>query len=229
MQAKSILILSTLLALCGCLSVSNKPSQLILNRASDNQVTSEYFDPNREYQGATPTIGDRWFISNVLLDIFGPSAHQVVRENVIWVPESFGGGCDLYEMSKIDYSNWEFLDSYCPNLSTGIALKQPAIKASSTVREGWLIRTCELLVKNPSAMTYAVQRVKQVTQDASANIAINANTISAAYHLFNPYRTPASEVVDKVLEFNNSNSSSIEEKMQILILTLCIDPTWQMY
>ena len=188
--------------------------------------------------GASPRLGDRFFVKAVLDQVFGPSAAPITAAQIQNLVSIFGGACD--PMGAMP-PNGQNSDIVCPNVDAQI-IGASFIPPPSTSRAGQTIKVCNVLSFNDSALQFAIRAAIQssdLTYLGAAPVPTQAQ-IQAAYHLFNPGSPdlPASGV-DSLSALANAtvdasyprcaaqNRNCQLDPWRYVILALCGDPEWQ--
>lgn len=166
--------------------------------------------------------GDRFYIASVLNEVFGANynAGNRVYDNVVKNQGVFGGGCDLYEKSfkGATSGTLEFPWQNCFDSNWN----SDQILQSTTLREGWRVRTCELIIKdNPTAVTYAFNKANVDSSGAPSKDGLNS-----LYKLFYPLDEIPDSVANIMLSWEGEISDN-EEFWEASLLTFCISPEWQ--
>ncbi len=149
------------------------------------------------------------YVAGLLNDVFGPQAQNITGRFINGNYAQFGGGCDKYGSTD------------CPaNLSQG-----GVIPSALTTRSSILIRTCDLIMQDDYAVTYAASKVGTI------GVLPDRVAVQAAYDLFYPGRTlESAAAVDSLgAVVNQATALSMPplEGWRFLFLTLCMSPDWQ--
>jgi hypothetical protein len=168
----------------------------------------------------TLRIGDRFYVKSVYQNAFGPSydSSNFVFGRIISKQDIFGGACDLYESSR-NVQEIEFQDLRC--FSDTWSTDQ--VLPSNALREGFRIQVCEKIVTSQVAsrsFAFAEAGVDPVNDDLSAD------KVAAIFALFHPARqVPESAYL--TFEESKDSFSSKSQLWNTVLMTACLDPTWQ--
>lgn len=164
--------------------------------------------------------GDRFYIASVLKRVFGSSYdnNSYIRTNIIVNQGVFGGGCDKYENSTKGENSTtaEFLWNVCydSNWNTDQILE------SSTLKEGWIVRTCELIIKNNStAVTHALNQAK-----VGSDIEVDYDGLNRLYQLFYITDDLPNSAYNTLIKYKDDFSRS--EFYTNSLLTFCVSSAW---
>lgn len=188
--------------------------------ASEKKNTEE--EVISEVSNLEVRLGDRYYIANVFKDVFGPSFNNSshVYTNVISKQGVFGGGCDLYERSLrgVNTTSVENAWHQCfdTNWNTDQSLK------STTLREGWRVRACELIISsNGTAVNHAFSKA-QVDRNDDAY----AEGLNKLYQLFYPLEDLPKSTQTEMLNWAEQINDT-QEFWESSLLAFCITPGWQ--
>ena len=189
-------------------------------------------------------IADRFYLTNVLIDIFGPLAEPIAHKNVLSKHEVFGGPCDVYEnsMNRIggrwiwhSQANRCFGDSYS---ATTIArsdnnyanTQTSTTKPSNTVRSGWKIAACESILNLAESRKFAIEKFyHRIGQEVDGNNPPHPNTqsIFSAYQLFYPEQPLNGATRISLQALANGVSEPNDVKWKWILLALCMSNGWE--
>ena len=178
-------------------------------------------------------FGDRYYIENVILEIFGPSVRSSygdqIYELVFKQQGTFGGACDYY---AINYEEWSNSSGYRnPNKRNGCFQTDRSnspIAKSNTVRAGYIIKLCEHIVdRNKAARDFAYNRAGiNPSEDELSN-----QKVYDLYKLFYPIGRMPAGMKDVISEVNNTTelktSGEKVEDWNSMLLAFCVSPGWQ--
>jgi hypothetical protein len=169
------------------------------------------------------TLGDREYIDSVLKEIFTPTGQEhdldaILKAEIRASIGVFGGTCNVY--SSAGLSDCSAQDkSQLSTVDVGAAARQP----SSAAREARRIRACEQIVDLPSAMQAAVAKIPSASLDTPPS----APQIAAAFDLFYPGQNLPSDTQDALAALVEGELATPGASWQLLMLTLCQSPGWQ--
>ena len=150
--------------------------------------------------------------------LFPTSVEYILKHRSFW-----GGPCDIYEMSENDQGNLERPEQRCHMV--GSDWNNPFYSSSSIVREGYRIKSCEEILDNKSAIEFALNNVGLVISDP-----VDFKNVSELYKYFYPLRklntTSNKEAIDSLVAIN-TDLNDLEKGWQMILITLCYDPAWQ--
>jgi hypothetical protein len=175
-------------------------------------------------------VAGREYAAGALIDIFGDGpagsvANELVRRKV----GEFAGPCDVYSTrsSPIDvFYGW---DSNGECLGESSYSQQPLIGAMNASRQAYLIRACDRILQQDSAVLNAAALAQGLTSVASVSQPSAANA-EAVYQMFFVGRTPPAEVVQGLLAVASTAQSKglpAIEAWRFMLLTTCVAPDWQ--
>jgi hypothetical protein len=215
--------LFVLLFLVGCLPNAKKKS--VLEFLERSPASSPSTIANLEQSGLNVRMGDRYYASSLLLDVFGPDANEVIKNNIMTKMDNFGGGCDQYDKSATGVCSAD--DCSIVNC-TGAEVIHNQIGVSSVIRQGWTRKACEEISNKDSAILYAIQRITGLNNLTIQNTPVPSNqNLIKAYTLFYRSVAPNSAVTTSLVAISNSETTNHFEKWRYVLLSLCTTPEWQ--
>lgn len=180
----------------------------------------------------SPQMADRFYISNVLIDIFGEQVdqyglinHRIVRNQAI-----FGGPCDKYERvynenTRSDGSKFftsQNVDSEC---RAGVEWTTKHHLNSTSLRQGWMIRTCEdIFAHQPQAIQYALGNLGILTNSVYTKDR-SYEHVQSIYQAFHGVKSLHREVYETLLVHGKDLSD--KDFWEGTLMTFCISPEWQ--
>lgn len=217
---KTTLLAIFLLFVSGCLPMSYKDlkkGDLVIetNRKPGSISDSE------EIVSAEIRLGDRFYIESVFKSVFGPSydSSSIVTTNIVNQQSVFGGPCDFYERSLLPNSRTlEKPRSNCfdSNWNTEMVI------GSTSLREGWRVRSCELVVKNnPTAVQYVFNRASI----DSNNDSLSYEKVNLLYKMFYPVEDLPEAVFQEIYAYDESIERT--ELWKSVLIAFCVSPEWQ--
>jgi hypothetical protein len=189
---------------------------------------SSYFD--NLYNDDTPAkkvvknlrLGDRFYIESVLIDVFGNSLRPVTQKYIINSAGALSGPCDNYEQVRIGDEADSFADPHSACPGGKLATTIPTIGSSSLLRQGHITKTCEEALRNKVAFDYVLNKIFVDSPISEPD----SESLQRAFSLFNPELVLNSKIKGKLLRIDHSNKNN-RERWASIILTLCLDPGWQ--
>lgn len=210
-------LLSLLIVLISC-----SPSEYVEETSSalEFEDNSRRIASKEDFSFAHRVVrsGDRVFIANKLLNIFGTSqlASSYIFDNIVSQQGVFGGGCDLYDRTyqgKDSLLNaWEGCFSAQEN--------SPQIVSSNTLKEGYRIRACELLIThNEVSFDHAMTKAQVINADH-----ITVDGLNRVYQLFYPTQALPDETAK--IFFDYQEEFSTRELYRYSMLSFCLSEGW---
>ena len=189
-------------------------------------------------------MGDRQYVTNVLLDVFGPAAKSVVHGSILSKPGVFGGPCDLYENAMIEKTRgwiWASQENRCfDNFYSPVTVDQaednyantqvPTSKQSNTIRAGWKIAACEKIVEIADARNFAIEKLfRQIGVNVSGSTPPGpaSDSITSAFHLFYPEQPLSGAALSSLQAVSSGIGDSNNIKWKWILLPLCISAGWE--
>ena len=225
---------------CSCIPGGQEKSELLfqnLAQSSDPGVSQQ------ESSGAPLRLGDRFYVANVLAEVFGPTSTPIIFNNIIPNMNEFGGPCNIQEGSMATFDKIEDpkfigrdyegsigqrLDYYYLGPKEFPSLKcftknynVSTFLSSSTMREGWRIRTCNEILHLDANVDFAAGKIDGITGQPPSN-----DQLKKLYQLFYPEEKPTEQVITGLQEVSSLSGGNLE-KWRHVLLTLCMSPGWQ--
>lgn len=169
-------------------------------------------------------IGDRHFIYNVMIEIFGPGATSTLQSNILQLPGLFAGGCSIYESeTKVSESQAvEFPNLRCyPNFRDTLPQEAKSIAAANTAREGMRMKSCDALVENNTTFNYAMGQA-----GVNTNATLSNANLQSVYRLFYPMDNLDGDLLNAYRLIDNYTIGA-QEKWKRVLYSSCISPDWQ--
>lgn len=169
-------------------------------------------------------LADRFLVTSILTDIFGPKTPELTREDIFNKPHVFGGACDLYEQIRIEKSDNKAADpeTVCPGGRGAFSAK--LLGTANLLRPAHVTRVCRKLVDDQETLKFALNKIFE-----SEPISKPDNVkIEKAYNLFNPEQKPATEIINALKEVGKTIRANHTKEWSLIIYTLCVDPAWQL-
>lgn len=223
------LTLISLLFFSSCVPTGDKST---LVQFKDNNNTSlnnrsVASTSNLEQEGLVVRMNDRYYVSSLLLDVFGATANSIVNNYIKYRLDVFGGGCDQYE--KNTDVNGTCISEECNLIScSGANIIHNQIGTSSAIRQGWLIRACEEITNADNAVLFTVRNIHDKQTLSKTTVpAPTADTLKMSYELF--YRTGVANnsVISALTNIAATETTNNFEKWRYVLLSLCTTPEWQ--
>ncbi len=164
---------------------------------------------------ARPKMGDRFYVSSVFLQIFGPEAAPVVIPMIRNNMAAFGAPCD--QIGRPETNN-------CAGRLSFSQLSM--VPVSMATREGYRIRTCESLIFNDALLKFAVGQL----EGASVLDPPSAGATDKVYEQFYPGQQPTTGVHDALMDVvrKASEGKASLDGWRFLYMTVCSSPDWQL-
>ncbi len=168
-------------------------------------------------------LADRVLIHSILIEIFGKSEQQLLREQVLYQNQAFGGPCDVYEQVRILGKTNGVLDpdTFCANGRQDFSTQ--VIAKPNMHRYGYTAFVCNHLTQSKVAMHFALSKLFS----KNAIKAPNPNNLLKAYRLFNPEKNVDSKGLLASFKSADWDQKSIFDQWTEIFLVLCDDPSWQ--
>lgn len=166
-------------------------------------------------------LADRILVHSILVEIFGKSEQQLLREHVLYQNQAFGGPCDVYEQVRVANANNGVADAetICAKGRKDFAAQ--VIAKPNMLRYGHTAYVCKQLTLSEVAMKFALDKIFTESKVQAPN----KETVKKAYNLFNPERDI--DVNALLLRFEFSNEKSALDQWSEVFFVLCNDPSWQ--
>lgn len=191
----------------------------ILNK--DPTPPSEHYLARRSSDSKSRTR-DRLLLSSTLMGIFGndPSVASATQNLITKSTPYFGRPCDT--AAPLAGSQ----DKGCP---PGQYTQTPSYMPPSGASESLRIRACELISAQDVNIQFALD---QISGSAGSLPEINATTLQAAYELFHLGIELPEGAEDALQDLANQTAAEKTagklEPWRMVLLTLCLDPSWLM-
>lgn len=189
----------------------------------DHNVTDKRVEKGTTYE---PVLADRYYIDQLLLDVFGPTARTADGGGAAANAVIHGGPCSLYENHSIYSSSSAkyVIASTMENCggSSGSLLVAEINPKASVTRQALLARTCTDLTANTTTFNFAMKRISEVATSDSVE-----DQVRGLYRLF--YRTqpdPHQGLVDSLVIMLPATSPSLDD-WRAVIYTVCMSSYWQ--
>jgi hypothetical protein len=176
-------------------------------------------------------------LDSTLTGIFGPTAAPITGNLILKSPDFFGRPCDTAEPSAQG-------DPACQvNINTSIgrthipgSVNTPSTLPASITSEILRIRACEEVIAKDEAVTYAARLAESVgdSESISAELPVpDEPRIAGAFELFHPGKVAPAEVISALKNLGDASSAATPdlpalEGWRLILLTLCLDPSWQL-
>lgn len=219
-----ILLLLSLVLFSSCISNNSKKTGLLFH-VNISTPTSDAV-ANLEQGGLVIRMSDRYYVSSLLSDVFGPSSNTEINYLVKIKMDSFGGGCDQYDMNQ--NVSGACLNDDCNNVvCSGAQVINNQIGVSSVIRRGWLIRVCESISNDDYAILYAVQNIHSQPTLTKSNVpAPTKNTLEKSYGLFYRSSAPDKAILSALTDISKEETNNFE-KWRYVLLSICTTAEWQ--
>lgn len=177
-------------------------------------------------------IGDREFIQNVFIDVFGPSADSIVKQFINNNGMALNGGCSQYEATYADNSTAGATSLIIDDIKSSCdysVFNLPIVGIENSIREGLRIQACEKVVNDPTALVYLIDNVT-----GTSNVLATLNTIPTDLHItkiynrFYPEKLIKPEVLESLRNISQSTTlTTAKDKFKLVALTVCMSADWQ--
>ncbi len=170
-----------------------------------------------------PRLGDRVYIYNKLISIYGKSGKEFLEQNLLRQGSALGGPCDVYEQVRVGPGPNDFKDLSveCPNGKSGSRL--PTVPRDSVVREGVIYLVCKYLSDKNEAMSFAVEKLLK----KNLGISPDSADVVSFHKKFNPASILPEQDAQNILKKISSFNLSPENQWRALSIALCMDLKWQ--
>lgn len=163
-------------------------------------------------------LGDRFFLSDYLINVFGESISQNVYEIIVKNELTFGGPCDFYEAVKTGIN--EYADPYSICFNGKMSEVVSVVPRSTIMRQAYIKKICAQIVSNEKAMRLFTDEIQ------SKKGLIDSQSVKKAFRIMNPYKRIGEGAVKKI-DVALSAFKSEQTKAVILAFSLCFNPLWQ--
>lgn len=165
------------------------------------------------------TFADRYYISSVLIDAFGPEAKPIIISNIMKNGNIFGGPCDIYEQIKMGPKN--YLNDVMTRCYKGKhEFNFPMHAKPSLLREALMNKTCSELVENSETFKF-------IRNKLNGMINLDKNLMYQIGLIFDPNDIPNEKIINYHLE-KIKNFYWERTKQKYLIYQVCTYPQWQL-
>lgn len=175
-------------------------------------------DTNQAYETLKkPDLAGRWYLFNLFGSIYNqatsnktPNNEEILRSSILNNVNVFGSACDPNEVivKGVDYNETitngiSNPDSKCDNRD----FWDPMRRDTSILRNGWKISMCGQLNQgfsydnNPLDLLHTLYFEDEAKK--AVEVSIDDKSIKIAYHLFNRFHSPPSEVSTALKKINN--------------------------
>lgn len=156
---------------------------------------------------ANPRLGNRYFVANVLIDIFGPASREIINEEILSKPMIFGGACSIMTSTDRMSDDW---GEACPR---GLVDSKVAPFSNEKLQRMSIVeKTCLRLVQKEKTLDFVYNRKNKDVIDI--------------IKLFYPARNLNNnqiQIAKKILKEKTDHKENFKE----LIYALCISEEWQ--
>ncbi len=196
----------------------------IIQSHSDEDHMLEDVNVSKVETTYDPILLDRYYIKELLEDIFGPSTVSADSAKPYYNTAEFGAPCGLYVDHNVqNNNNWVRADAMenCTRVSPNYLNAQINPKPSVS-RQAIMTRTCSDLTANNVTMDYAL---KKISEDGVPSV--NEYNLRKVFHLF--YRgkpSPPKSLVDS-LSVMFPDSEATRDDWRAVFFTVCASSFWQ--
>lgn len=134
---------------------------------------------------------NRFQISNILIEKFGPASKEVVNKNIFSRPSIFYGPCDIY--GQVYKNKKETPTNIYPSSECFSGLTDSKINLNASlnkIRQALMLNTCISLVQNKKSLNYFIKK---------HNIS-NKESISKAFYKNEKFKFKNSSNEDAIVE-----------------------------
>jgi hypothetical protein len=219
---KALFLFISLVFLSSCLQGGKKSALVFEGKQKDASAS------DLEQSGLAVRMADRYYVTSLILDVFGPDIKVYVDYFINVNMDHFGGGCDQYDFN-VD-TNGTCLNANCNLINCyGTNVIHNQIGASSVIRQGWTTRTCEEITNYDPSILYAIRAIHdQPGMLRDANLPAPTNTtLTTAYGLFFRSTAPNTTVIKSLAAVADAETGDNFEKWRYVLLSLCVIPEWQ--
>jgi hypothetical protein len=166
-------------------------------------------------------LADRILVHSILTEIFGKSEQQLLREQVLYQNQAFGGPCDVYEQVRIANAvkGVADLETICANGRRDFTAQ--VITKPNMLRYGYTSYVCKQLTLSKVAMKFALDKIFVENKVQAPN----KESVKKAYNLFNPEKDIDANALLSRFDFG-TEKSALEQWSEVFFV-LCSDPSWQ--
>lgn len=197
--------------------LSSNPGQ----PSRDSALLDYLRNNNSEYETLKkPDLAGRWYLYNLYGEIYtqhsstkSPSNKEILKTSLIKNVNVFGSACDPNEViakgstqATTEITN---PDSKCDNRD----FWDPMRRDTSILRNGWKISMCGQLNQGFSFNDRPLDLLKEMyfseSKTTGTEVSVNERSIKIAYHLFNRFHTPPTELMSALIKINDLNLQSL--------------------
>lgn len=177
-------------------------------------------------------IGDREYIQNVFIDVFGSSVDTIVKPFIINNGMALNGGCSQYEATYADNTaigaTSLILDDSKVSCDFSV-VNLPIIGTENSIREGLRIQACEKAVNDNTSLFFLIDSVTGVTNVQATFSTLPSDVhITKIYNKFYPGKTIKDDVLASLRDIGQSATlTTAKDKFKIITLTVCMSADWQ--
>jgi len=167
-------------------------------------------------------LAPRTYVASTLKQVFGPSSEVTVQELIEKQITQIGAeACDPY---RNDCEEANGVLGLSPNGDSRL----PVIPTNTTIRLALVTRACERIVEKDAAVQFAAADI--LGEAATETLALpSAEDLAAAYEAFNPGKVLPAETLERLLQVASAaGADGAIEAWRFTLLTLCLDPAWQL-
>jgi len=157
---------------------------------------------------AKPDIitGDRYFISNKLVQMFGESESGFIYDKIRLAADVFGGACD-----KVNP------DEACTGADKGRTYTN-----SSLIKSARMIQVCEHIIGTSSSFDFFLNKAS-----LNSSSDFSKENLEALYRVVFPIKDVNQRFIDILYNQKQTSSLSTSEHWKIAAMALCQSPEWQ--
>ncbi len=229
----NLIIIVTIL-LSSCVQNSETAVETFENKNVSRRIASEKKKSDFEALSVqmSPRIGDREYIFNVLLYVFGPSADALITSIIYNNSAAYNGSCSQYEAvysaGGVPLNGNYIIDDAKANCNNS-SLNLPVVGTENSIREGARLQACEILVNNDNTLFYAIEKeVGTVANRTTFSINPTSTTITKIYNRFYPGFAIDPVFLNNLLNISQSSQlTTSKDRFKLVLLTVCMTADWQ--
>jgi hypothetical protein len=189
-----------------------------------DEVPEEPFDKVEKSEVSTQNA-NKVLTSNILISIFGSAAKNIVTTYISNNSADFGAPNSIYDrVVKKDCSTNGTPGLICTT-SPPLSLQTSPNVGLNIRREGWRLQACHDITKRTDTIKNAFKKIN--SDRSSTTPKVTAASVNKAFSLFYVAKpTPPGSLTDS-LQIVAQESEDRMEQWQMIFLTLCLSPHWQ--
>jgi len=149
--------------------------------------------------------GDRYFVSNKLVQMFGPSDSGYIYDQIRSAADSFGGACDRVNP-----------DESCRDFEQG-----RTFTTSNIIKSGRIIQVCEKLIDSTTSLNYFLN-LASLTSSSD----FTKDNLTNLYKVVFPIKSVNQRFIDILYNQKQSSSLTVNDHWKVAAMALCQTPAW---